>query len=178
MTKSLHAPVLSHTEFLERRKSKAEQWGRIVATSGGYDPIHPGHISCIIESQKLGDTMVVIVNGDDFLTQKKGRPFQSLETRCMIVSSIVGVDYVVAFEIEGDTTVTEALRCVQPHIFSKGGDRIKGKSLPASEEAVCKEFDIRIVDGVGEPKLWSSSDSLRDWTEFKLINFSSAINAP
>ena len=55
--------------------------GKVVATSGGFDPIHPGHISCIIESQVYGDVLVVIVNGDSFLTEKKGKPFQDVETR-------------------------------------------------------------------------------------------------
>src|SRR5438477_12903333 len=78
--------------------------GKIVATSGGFDPIHPGHISCIVESKKYGDTLVVIVNGDAFLTAKKGKPFQNLETRSLVVSGILGVDYVIPFEINNDTT--------------------------------------------------------------------------
>src|SRR5680860_1760996 len=83
------AKIVSFEEF-EKLRPKL---GKIVAASGGYDPIHPGHISNIIESKKYGDTLVVIVNGDAFLTAKKGRPFQNLETRSLIVSGISKVDY-------------------------------------------------------------------------------------
>src|SRR3954464_5735795 len=114
--------------------------GKIVATSGGFDPIHPGHISCIVESKKYGETLVVIVNGDAFLTSKKGRPFQNLETRSLIVSGITGVDYVVPFEIDDDQTVIKALEAIRPHIFTKGGDRVDKASLPEWE--VCKKHGI------------------------------------
>src|SRR3954465_11643000 len=95
------AKIVSLQEFAKLRP----KLGKIVATSGGYDPVHPGHISLMINSKKYGDKLVVIVNGDWFLAQKKGRPFQSLETRSLIVSGISGVDYVVPFEIEGDMSV-------------------------------------------------------------------------
>jgi cytidyltransferase-like protein len=100
MSQDWGAQIVSFEEF-EKLKPKL---GKIVATSGGFDPIHPGHISCIIESKKHGDTLAVIVNGDSFLAAKKGRPFQSLETRSLIVSGIRNVDYVVPFEIKGDQT--------------------------------------------------------------------------
>lgn len=137
------------------------QLGKIVATSGGFDPIHPGHISCIIESKKYGDTLVVIVNGDTFLTKKKGKPFQNLETRSLIVSGIAGVDYVVPFEIKGDQTVARALETLKPDVFTKGGDRIDKKSIP--EWSVCRKNDIKIITGVGADKKWSSSKFLQEW---------------
>ena len=139
--------------------------GKIVATSGGYDPIHPGHISNIIESKKYGDTLVVIVNGDHFLSAKKWRPFQNLETRSLIVSGIAGVDYVIPFEIENDQTVNKALEMIRPDIFTKGGDRVDEKTLPEWE--VCHKHGIKIVFGVGEDKKWSSSWFLKDWDEAK-----------
>lgn len=138
--------------------------GRIVCTSGGFDPIHPGHASCIIESKKHGDTLVVVVNGDAFLAAKKGKPFQDLNTRCLIVSSIREVDYVVPFEIKDDMTVCEALRRVKPAVFTKGGDRTDYSNIP--EWKVCQELGIQIVPQVGLKKLWSSSDFIKDWEEF------------
>lgn len=165
-TPDKYAPVLSLEEFRALRDERGDELGVVVATSGGYDPIHPGHVTCIVESQQYGDTLVVIVNGDDFLRNKKGKPFQDIETRAAIVSAIRGVDYVVKFEIENDSTVTEALRAIRPKYFTKGGDRVKGKSLPPSEEAVCTEFDIEIIDGVGRDKVWSSSDFLAEWGAF------------
>lgn len=130
-------------------------------TSGGYDPIHPGHISCIIESKKYGDVVVVVVNGDSFLTAKKGKPFQNLETRSLIVSGIAGVDYVIPFEIKDDPTVNKALEVIRPDVFTKGGDRVDAKSIPEWE--VCKKHNIKIISGVGEDKQWSSSWFLNEW---------------
>jgi cytidyltransferase-like protein len=154
------ARIVSFEEFNQIH----DQLGRIVCTSGGFDPLHPGHASCIIESKQYGDTLVVVVNGDGFLTRKKGKPFMDLRTRCQVVSFLREVDYVIPFEIEGDQTVTEALRHIRPHVFTKGGDRIDETSIP--EWGVCQELGIQVISGVGQPKLWSSSDFLKEWGEF------------
>lgn len=159
MSNTWGAQIVSFSEF-DKLRSKL---GKIVATSGGFDPIHPGHISCIIDSKKYGDTLVVIVNGDGFLTAKKGRAFQNLETRSLIVSGIAGVDYVVPFEIKNDQTVSKALAALKPHVFTKGGDRVDEKSIPEWE--ICKKYNIEIVSGVGADKQWSSSWFLKDWDD-------------
>ena len=157
MIKGLGAKILSFEEFAELRP----KLGKIVATSGGFDPIHPGHISCIVDSKKYGDTLVVIVNGDAFLAAKKGRPFQNLETRSLIVSGLRKVDYVVPFEIHGDQTVSKALAALKPHIFTKGGDRVDPASIPEWE--TCQRHKIKVVFGVGMDKKWSSSWFLKEW---------------
>ncbi len=154
------APIISFEQFEKIHDSL----GTIVCTSGGFDPIHPGHVSCIHASKEHGDTLVVIVNGDGFLTRKKGRPFMNLDTRAKIVSYVRGVDYVIPFEIEGDQTVSEALRKIRPHVFTKGGDRVDESSIP--EWKTCQKHGIRVVSGVGFDKLWSSSDFLREWGEY------------
>ncbi len=136
--------------------------GRIVATSGGFDPIHPGHISCILESKRYGDTLVVIVNGDSFLERKKGKPFQDLATRMLIVSALREVDYVVPFTSD-DNPVNGALQQLRPAVFTKGGDRIDETSIPEWE--TCQSLGIEIISGVGLDKRWSSSDFLREWEE-------------
>jgi cytidyltransferase-like protein len=155
------AKIVSFEEF-EKLRPKL---GKVVATSGGYDPIHPGHISCIIDSKKYGDTLVVIVNGDSFLTAKKGKPFQNLETRSLIVSGIMGVDYVVPFEIKNDQTVKKALEALKPDVFTKGGDRVDESTIPEWE--TCKKHNIKIVTGVGLEKKWSSSWFLKEWNNNK-----------
>ena len=137
--------------------------GKIVATSGGFDPIHPGHISCILDSKQYGDTLVVIVNGDNFLINKKGKPFQDLATRMLIVSALREVDYVVPFEIKDDPTVIKALEQLRPQVFTKGGDRVDETSIPEWE--TCKKHDIEVISGVGLDKLWSSSDFLKEWED-------------
>jgi cytidyltransferase-like protein len=157
MIKGLGAKVVSFEEF-EKLRPKL---GKIVAASGGFDPIHPGHISSIIDSKQYGDTLVVIVNGDSFLTAKKGRPFQNLETRSLIVSGIRKVDYVVPFEIKNDQTVSKALAALRPHVYTKGGDRVDPESIPEWE--TCQKYNIEVVFGVGMDKKWSSSWFLKEW---------------
>ncbi len=156
--KDFGAPVLSFEDFEAARPD-----GRIVVTSGGFDPIHPGHISLLQESAEYGDVVVAVVNGDEFLRAKKGRAFQDLQTRCLIVSAIRCVDYVVPFEIEGDLTVNEALRRIHPAVFTKGGDRVDAETIP--EWDICKELGIEVVTGVGADKQWSSSWFLEAWSQ-------------
>ena len=155
-----YASIVTFEEFDLIR----ETLGRIVCTSGGYDPIHPGHATCIVESKKYGDTLVVVVNGDNFLTIKKGKPFIDLMTRCQIVSCIRNVDYVIPFETEDDQTVCVALQRIRPQVFTKGGDRTDYTNIPEWE--VCQALGIEIVPQVGHTKAWNSSDFLREWGEF------------
>lgn len=147
---------------LEALAAHRSRLGRLVLTCGGYDPIHPGHATCMVESRKLGDHLAVVVNGDSFLRAKKGRAFQDLDTRCLLVSCIRGVDFVIPFERPGVMDTGEALRVLRPAIFTKGGDRTDATNIP--EWALCRELGIEVVTGVGLEKRWSSSDLLRQWT--------------
>ena len=144
---------------------------RIILTSGGYDPIHPGHISCMNVArerctQVTSDetyrhaSLIVIVNGDSFLERKKGRAFMPLKVRCQIVSAIHGVSVVIPFvpSDPGDMTVCEALEALSPDVFAKGGDRTGIENIP--EWATCEKHGINIVTGCGDEKHWSSSDFL------------------
>jgi len=147
----------------------------IVLTSGGFDPIHPGHISCIQDSKDrvryvYGEddpVLIVVVNSDIFLENKKGKAFLPQKVRCQIVSALRGVDIVVPYRPvnTNDMTVTEALRVIQPDYFTKGGDRNVIADLP--EYPTCLAYKIEIVTGVGYDKLWSSSDYLAQWVCYK-----------
>ena len=161
--KNLGAKILSLVQF---KKLRPKLKGKIVMTGGGFDPIHPGHVSLILESKNHGDILVVVVNGDNFLKAKKGRPFQDLQTRALIVSGLRGVDFVIPFEIKNDTTVAKALEAIRPHVYTKGGDRSSHKKIPAVEVAVCLQYNIKSVFGVGADKKWSSSWFLSEWGEF------------
>ena len=161
--KSLGAKILSLVQF---KKLRPKLKGTVVMTGGGFDPIHPGHVSLILESKNHGNILVVVVNGDNFLKTKKGKPFQDLKTRSLIVSGLRGVDYVVPFEIKNDTTVAKALAVIRPHIYTKGGDRSSHKKIPAVEVAMCVQYNIQSVFGVGANKEWSSSKYLKEWGEF------------
>lgn len=157
---SLGAKIVTLAEFAELRPGLS----KIVAASGGFDPVHPGHLSYLIDSKKHGDVLAVIVNGDWFLSTKKGKPFQNLETRCQIISAVRGVDFVIPFEIENDMSVSKALEVMKPDVFANGGDRKDKKSI--LEWEVCKKYAILPVFGVGLDKKWSSSWFLKEWSEF------------
>ena len=128
---------------------------RIVAVSGGFDPLHVGHVRMIQEAAKLGTRLVVIVNGDEFLLRKKGYAFMPLEERVELVRALRGVDEVVA-AIDRDQTVCETLRLVRPHVFANGGDRRNMDEIP--ESVVCRELGIEMVFNVGGGKIQSSSE--------------------
>lgn len=128
---------------------------RIVAVSGGFDPLHVGHVRMIQEAAKLGTRLVVIVNGDEFLLRKKGYAFMPLEERMELVRALRGVDEVVAAS-DRDQTVCETLRMVRPHVFANGGDRRNMDEIP--ESVVCRELGIEMVFNVGGGKVQSSSE--------------------
>lgn len=153
------ARVLSFEEFDEIK----DDLGTIVCTSGGFDPIHSGHISCFQESKKYANTLTVIVNGNSFLEEKKGKAFMDLEQRCIIVSAVKNVDYVIPFEIENDATVIKALERIRPDFFTKGGDRYDKKTI--AEWDICEKLNIKIITNVGNEKNeTSSSKYLKAWS--------------
>jgi cytidyltransferase-like protein len=137
---------------------KSNPWDRIVATSGGFDPMHVGHLRCLQESAmvagQLDCQLVVIVNADSFLERKKGRPFMPEAERCEIIAGVRGVDHVVLFESSGQT-VDLALEVLRPIVFTKGGDRDSHDNIP--ETGTCDAIGCRILTGVGGGKVQSSS---------------------
>ena len=125
----------------------------LVAISGGFDPIHIGHIRMIKGASELG-SLTVIVNSDDWLNRKKGYAFMSEQERVEVISAIEGVDNVVIAS-DKDDTVCETLRDIKPDIFANGGDR-NNKNTP--EKDLCKELGIKMTWGVGGKKIQSSSE--------------------
>ncbi|MCX6003460.1 MAG: adenylyltransferase/cytidyltransferase family protein [Chloroflexi bacterium] len=128
----------------------------VVATGGGFDPLHEGHIRLLKEAKKLGDVLVIMLNSDEQLIQKKGKTFYPSQVeRKEIVESIKYVDKVI-IDPGKDVTCEEALKLVKPDILAKGGDRKSG-SMPEIELNVCKEIGCSIVYNVGGGKIQSSS---------------------
>ncbi len=125
----------------------------VVATSGGFDPVHVGHIRLFREAKALGDKLVVILNTDDFLLKKKGYVFMPFDERKEILESIKYVDEVMPC-IDTDQTVSKTLEKLRPDVFAKGGDR---KESNTPELPLCKELNIRVVFNVGGGKVQSSS---------------------
>ena len=125
---------------------------KVVAVSGGFDPMHIGHVRMIQNSAEIGDVLV-IVNSDDWLERKKGYVFMPFEERAEILSAIKGVTAVVAVD-DTDNTVCEALKKYKPDCFANGGDR-KQKNTP--EMTVCEELGIEMLWSMGGGKIQSSS---------------------
>ena len=126
---------------------------KTVAISGYFDPIHVGHLEYITEARKLGDKLIVIVNNNHQCVLKKGKPFMDEKDRVIITSSLKDVDEVF-LSVDHDKTVCKSLELLKPDIFANGGDR---KNYEIPESAICKRYNIQIIDGLGE-KIRSSSD--------------------
>ena len=121
-----------------------------IAISGGFDPIHPGHIAMIEGARKFGEVHI-IVNSDEWLIRKKGFFFQPWSDRKKILEAYT--PYVHAVD-DSDGTVCEALRRVKPDYFGNGGDRGKTNT---PELTVCEELEIEPVFELGGGKYSSSS---------------------
>ena len=145
---------------------------KIVIVSGGFDPIHSGHISLFREAAGLGDKLIVGINSDEWLTRKKGKPFMPLKERLTVLESIKWIDEVWQFDDSDDTArelierVSNRYRKVMPVyipleiIFANGGDRTEENNVEKSVQGV------KFVYGVGgNDKKNSSSWLLRSWNE-------------
>lgn len=127
---------------------------KTVMVSGGFDPVHIGHIRMILDAAKYGD-VIVIANSDDWLFRKKGFVFMEWSQRAEILASIKGVIKVSGVD-DSDGTVCEAIRRIKPDYFANGGDRKKHNT---PEQDVCDELGIEMLWGVGgEDKANSSSE--------------------
>ena len=127
-----------------------------VAVSGGFDPVHIAHLRMFQEAKKLGDRLVVIINGDSWLVRKKGKYLMTQADRAEIVKGFSCVDEVYIHESD-DVDVCGALAEISPDIFVNGGDR-KADNIP--EYAFCDESGIKMVFNVGPSKIRSSSEML------------------
>lgn len=130
----------------------------VVAVSGGFDPIHIGHIRMFQKARKFGNQLVVVINNDNWLKKKKGYVFMSQEERKEIIKAINCVDKVVLTSHGSnpkDMSVCAELKKIRPNIFANGGDRKLG-NIP--EVPVCKAINCKMVFNVGHGgKVQSSS---------------------
>jgi cytidyltransferase-like protein len=138
-------------------KSKTEEQ-KVVVVSGGFDPVHIGHVRMFNEAKKLGHKLVVILNNDNWLRKKKGYVFMPQHERLEVILGFRAVDEVHLTEHPEDPTdmsVCEALKKVRPHVFANGGDRVHD-NIP--EVSVCREIGAEMVFQVGHGgKVQSSS---------------------
>jgi len=124
-----------------------------VMVSGGFDPVHAGHIRMIRAAAEYGD-VIVIANSDDWLFRKKGFVFMEYARRVEILNAIKGVVLVDSVD-DTDGTVCEAIKRIKPTYFANGGDRGRSNT---PEQSVCEQLGVELLWGIGgEEKLQSSS---------------------
>jgi len=145
----------------DKKKNKKEI---VVAVSGGFDPIHIGHVRMFKEAKALGDKLVVIMNNDNWLKKKKGFAFMPEKERAELIRNIKWVDDVILTGHKpnpSDMYVCAELKKLKPDIFANGGDR-KLDNIP--EVPVCEEIGCKMVFNVGRGgKIQSSSRLLEKY---------------
>ena len=140
---------------------------KVVLVTGGFDPLHSGHLAYFEEAKKLGDKLIVGVNSDDWLTRKKGRPFMCFEERASIIREMEIVDKVIGFDDSDDSACHAIFHTLSTHgdikvIFANGGDRT---NTTTPEYVTYGDMPkVEFVFGVGgEDKKNSSSWILDEW---------------
>jgi cytidyltransferase-like protein len=140
---------------------------RIVLITGGFDPLHSGHIAYINSARELGDSLIVGVNSDEWLRRKKGQEFMPWEERATIISALHYVDRVINFD-DSDNSAKDAIRKVRSIyptaqiVFANGGDRTK-ENIPEMD-LLQEMLHLDFVFAVGgDDKKNSSSWILQEW---------------
>jgi|TARA_Y100000310_G_scaffold53271_1_gene48868 D-beta-D-heptose 7-phosphate kinase/D-beta-D-heptose 1-phosphate adenosyltransferase len=129
-----------------------------VIVSGGFDPVHVGHIRMIREASKYGD-VIVIANSDDWIYRNKGFNFMEFSSRHEILSSIKGVILVDSVD-DSDDTVCKAIRRHKPTYFANGGNR-KIDNTP--EVLLCKDLGVKLLWGIGgDEKIFGTSELIQN----------------
>ena len=156
---------------------------KIVLVTGGFDPLHSGHIEYLKCAKNLGDTLIVGLNSDDWLTRKKGKPFMSWYEREQVLRNLEMVDNVFPFDDHDDTAI-EAIYKVKnlfkqsDVIFANGGDRNE-ESTPEAEVFKSDTW-LSFVYGVGGSEKknssssilesWSNNQTERPWGYYRVIH--------
>jgi len=143
---------------------------KVVLVTGGFDPLHSGHIAYFKAARELGDHLVVGVNSDEWLTRKKGRPFMPFEERAAIIKELACVDEVIGFN-DDDGTACLAIGQVLATkgsswtvVFANGGDRHMGTT--PEYDTYRDRKDVAFAFGIGgEDKKNSSSWILKEWSQ-------------
>ena len=139
----------------------------IILVSGGFDPIHSGHIYLVADASKYGD-VVVLLNSDAWLIQKKGKEFLPYKEREMIMNALKSVIDVIAFDDSDKTCIDGIRKAIEKYPnrkikFANGGDR-NDNTLPLPEKVYCEQNKVKVLWGIGgNNKANSSSWILKKW---------------
>lgn len=147
---------------------------KVVAVSGGFDPLHIGHVRMFERARALGDELVVILNNDHWLRKKKRHVFMPDTERKEVIAALRPVDRVILTSHgpnPDDMSVSRELRELRPDVFVNGGDRNEADAAnPGSslhkDIATCKEVGIEMIFNIGDGgKIQSSSWLLEKYVE-------------
>ena len=143
------------------------QMNKVAVVSGGFDPLHPGHVRMFLDAALHADIVVAGVNSDDWLTRKKGKPFMSFDDRLFMVQNNQYVDLALGFYDEDNTAIDLLYKVSQifgdRHIvFCNGGDRVSDNTPELDHFRGDKKFDFKFGVG-GDFKYSSSSKLLENW---------------
>ena len=153
--------------------------GSCVLVTGGFDPIHSGHLDYFEDAKLLSTTLIVGVNSDEWLRRKKGRPFMSWESRKRIIDQMNIVDYVIDFDDSDDTACDAIKQCLNDFdkvIFCNGGDRTEDNTPEYRKYKNNKRVEFKY--SIGGKKTESSSELLdaysnpityRTWGHYRVL---------
>lgn len=159
------------------QKKKDGRKKRVVAVSGGFDPIHIGHIRMFERAKALGDELVVILNNDNWLHKKKWHVFMPDSERKEVIEALRPVDRVILTghgeNPEGPEAMSVAreLRRLRPDVFANGGDRNEKNAQDPNSSlywdiAACKDCGIEMIFNIGDGgKVQSSSWLLEKYVD-------------
>ena len=141
---------------------------KVVLVTGGFDPLHSGHIAYFKAARELGDHLIVGVNSDEWLTRKKGRPFMPLEERAAIIKELACVDEVIAFNDDDDSACNAIMQVLSTKgsswsvVFANGGDRVNTNTPEYNVYGKHANVEFKFKVG-GSNKANSSSWILDEW---------------
>ena len=138
----MNSKILTLDQLRAKSRRLRAEGKRVAATNGCFDILHVGHVRYLAAAQKLGDVLVVGLNGDDSVCQLKGegRPVNRERDRAEVLAALESVDYVTIFP---EKRATNFLRAAQPSVYAKGGDYTTD-TLDPEERAVLDDSGTRI----------------------------------
>ena len=157
---------------------------KVVLVTGGFDPLHSGHIAYFKAARELGDHLVVGVNSDEWLTRKKGRPFMSFEERAAIIKELGCVDEVIGFS-DDDGSACNAIGQVLATkgsswkvVFANGGDRVNTNTPEYAVYGNHLDVDFQFKVGGGNKANssswildeWKTQKTERDWGYWRVLD--------
>jgi D-beta-D-heptose 7-phosphate kinase/D-beta-D-heptose 1-phosphate adenosyltransferase len=154
---------------------------KVVVITGGFDPIHRGHVEYIKAAKELGNILIVGVNSDEWLVRKKGRSFMPFEDRVSIIGALQQVDYAIPFN-DRDGTAKDAIawaRKVFPErtiVFANGGDRTSDNipEMDVTDDNIEFEFGVGGTNKVNSSSWlldeWKAPKTERQWGYYRVLH--------